>query len=188
MERLVCHLEGTAWNCSGDVPGGRLIRALPRGFHSQPATALRCSGCLPLTSATCTWGSGGLLGAMAPWNDSGDERRPPRAPRPSLFSRLSQMSKRSFLSHSSSFEADDERSSIGSLAADDDFATIMSRNQSRRSSASFATETGTGTASSAFGVGPPPRYPGDDTRPTSRKELAGWYAYAFAAEVYVICG
>lgn len=35
---------------------------------------------------------------------------------------------------------------------------------------------------------PPARYPGDDTRPTSQKELAGWYAYAFAAEVYVICG
>jgi len=34
---------------------------------------------------------------------------------------------------------------------------------------------------------PPPRYPGEDTRPTSSKELAGWYAYAFAAEVYVIC-
>jgi UMF1 family MFS transporter len=33
-----------------------------------------------------------------------------------------------------------------------------------------------------------PRYPGEDTRPTSSKELAGWYAYAFAAEVYVICG
>lgn len=33
----------------------------------------------------------------------------------------------------------------------------------------------------------PPRYPGDDTRPTSTKEIAGWYAYAFAAEVYVIC-
>jgi len=35
---------------------------------------------------------------------------------------------------------------------------------------------------------PLPRYPGDDTRPTSTKEIAGWYAYAFAAEVYVICG
>lgn len=34
----------------------------------------------------------------------------------------------------------------------------------------------------------PPRYPGEDTRPTSQKELAGWFAYAFAAEVYVICG
>ena len=35
---------------------------------------------------------------------------------------------------------------------------------------------------------PPARYPGEDTRPTSPKELAGWYVYAFAAEVYVICG
>jgi UMF1 family MFS transporter len=35
---------------------------------------------------------------------------------------------------------------------------------------------------------PPARYPGEDTRPTSSKELAGWYMYAFAAETYVICG
>ncbi|PKS06356.1 hypothetical protein jhhlp_007104 [Lomentospora prolificans] len=35
---------------------------------------------------------------------------------------------------------------------------------------------------------PPPRYAGEDTRPTSKKELAGWYMYAFAAETYVICG
>ena len=34
----------------------------------------------------------------------------------------------------------------------------------------------------------PPRYPGDDTRPTSRKEISGWYSYGFAAEVFVICG
>ncbi|KAJ4396906.1 Autophagy protein 22 [Gnomoniopsis smithogilvyi] len=31
------------------------------------------------------------------------------------------------------------------------------------------------------------RYPGEDTRPTSVKELRGWYMYAFAAETYVIC-
>lgn len=31
-------------------------------------------------------------------------------------------------------------------------------------------------------------YPGEDTRLTSKKELAGWYAYGFAAEVFVICG
>ncbi|KAF9879770.1 autophagy protein atg22 [Colletotrichum karsti] len=31
------------------------------------------------------------------------------------------------------------------------------------------------------------RYQGEDTRPTSQKELSGWYAYAFAAETYVIC-
>lgn len=34
----------------------------------------------------------------------------------------------------------------------------------------------------------PPRYSGHDARPTSRKELAGWYTYAFAAETYMICG
>lgn len=31
-------------------------------------------------------------------------------------------------------------------------------------------------------------YAGYDGRPTSRKELMGWYMYAFAAETYVICG
>ncbi|KAK5125172.1 hypothetical protein LTR85_000848 [Meristemomyces frigidus] len=35
---------------------------------------------------------------------------------------------------------------------------------------------------------PPPAYPGDDTRPTSRKELLGFYTYGFAAEVFVVCG
>lgn len=83
------------------------------------------------------------------------------------------MSKRSFLSHSSSFEADDEQSSTASIG---DFGT-MSRSRSRSRS----------NSGSSFGT-PAPRYPGDDTRPTSSKELAGWYAYAFAAEVYVICG
>ncbi|KAB5579882.1 autophagy protein Atg22 [Coniochaeta sp. 2T2.1] len=86
--------------------------------------------------------------------------RPPPAPR--LFSRISQLSKKSFRSHSSSFEADDERSSN-----DDDIMTETSLDEDRRA---------------------PPRYPGEDTRPTSDKEIKGWYAYAFAAEVYVICG
>ncbi|OTA38607.1 hypothetical protein BTJ68_01267 [Hortaea werneckii EXF-2000] len=31
-------------------------------------------------------------------------------------------------------------------------------------------------------------YPGEDTRPTSRKELLGFYTYGFAAEVFVVCG
>ncbi|GAB1310836.1 Autophagy protein 22 [Madurella fahalii] len=104
---------------------------------------------------------------MAPRSEP---RRPPPAPR--LFSRLSQVSKRSFRSHSSSFEADDERSSDASL---EDFG-IMSGSRSR-----------SGSESGSLFL-PPARYPGDDTRPTSPKELAGWYAYAFAAEVYVICG
>ena len=34
----------------------------------------------------------------------------------------------------------------------------------------------------------PPQYPGEDTRPTSQKEISGWYSYGFAAEVFVICG
>jgi len=33
-----------------------------------------------------------------------------------------------------------------------------------------------------------PQYPGEDTRPTSSKELSGWYCYGWAAEVFVICG
>jgi UMF1 family MFS transporter len=35
---------------------------------------------------------------------------------------------------------------------------------------------------------PAPQFPGQDIRPTSRKELTGWYAYAWAAEVFVVCG
>lgn len=33
-----------------------------------------------------------------------------------------------------------------------------------------------------------PSYPGEDTRPTSYKELLGFYTYSFAAEVFVVCG
>lgn len=32
------------------------------------------------------------------------------------------------------------------------------------------------------------RYPGEDTRPTSQKELLGFYLYSFAAEVFIVCG
>jgi MFS transporter, UMF1 family len=32
------------------------------------------------------------------------------------------------------------------------------------------------------------RYDGEDTRPTSNKELRGFYAYSWASEVFVICG
>jgi len=34
----------------------------------------------------------------------------------------------------------------------------------------------------------PQVYEDEDTRPTSQKELAGWYAYGWAAEVFAICG
>ncbi|KAH6657528.1 autophagy-like protein 22 [Truncatella angustata] len=100
---------------------------------------------------------------MVPRNDD-QLRRPPQS---RLLSVQSFASKHS---HSSAFEADDEFSST------------------------TTTDTGTGRmsrrASDSDGEGGPPagaRYPGEDTRPTSTKELAGWYMYAFAAETYVIC-
>ncbi|EAW14394.1 MFS transporter [Aspergillus clavatus NRRL 1] len=33
-----------------------------------------------------------------------------------------------------------------------------------------------------------PRYPGEDTTPTSRREIWGWYTYGIAAEVFAVCG
>ena len=32
------------------------------------------------------------------------------------------------------------------------------------------------------------RYVGEDTRPTSKRELWGWYSYGLAAEVFAVCG
>ena len=93
--------------------------------------------------------------------------RPPHAPR--LWSRLSTYSKRSFRSFTSSHEADDELSSSYSYSS------------GRMSPASIGSLRGASPS-------PPARYHGEDTRPTSQKELAGWYMYAFAAETYVICG
>jgi UMF1 family MFS transporter len=90
--------------------------------------------------------------------------RPP--PNPRLLSVQSLASKYSARSHSSSFEADDERST-----------TSGSGRLSPRGSSSIMGDNGASRA----------RYLGEDTRPTSKKELAGWYMYAFAAETYVIC-
>ncbi|KAI1802446.1 autophagy-related protein 22 [Daldinia bambusicola] len=96
---------------------------------------------------------------MVPRNEE-QLRRP--APNPRLLSVQSIVSKYSLRSHSSSFEADDERST--------------------------STESGRMTPAPSIENGSPPgRYHGEDTRPTSSKELAGWYMYAFAAETYVIC-
>ncbi|KAG8416940.1 Autophagy protein 22 [Metarhizium acridum] len=79
------------------------------------------------------------------------------------WSGISILSKRSFRSFTSDFEADDERSStdgsMSSQSGDSDLLPIGA-----------------------------PYYSGHDTRPTSRKELLGWYMYGFAAEVYVVCG
>ncbi|KAI0021028.1 autophagy-related protein 22-like protein [Xylariomycetidae sp. FL0641] len=99
---------------------------------------------------------------MVPRNEEYIQRPPPN---PRLLSVQSIVSKYSLRSHSSAFEADDERSD-----------TDESDDMSPRSSMDSTTPLRRG------------RYPGEDTRPTSKKELAGWYMYAFAAETYVICG
>ena len=39
-----------------------------------------------------------------------------------------------------------------------------------------------------LGDDPLPQYPGEDPRPTSQREIWGWYSYGFAAEVFVVCG
>lgn len=90
-------------------------------------------------------------------------RNEPRPLRP-LPERLQSTTsiKYSLRSHSSSFEADDERSSS-------DIDRIM------------GPDTGGHRRASS-------RYADEDTRLTSKRELAGWYAYGFAAEVFVICG
>ncbi|KAK0657448.1 hypothetical protein B0T16DRAFT_60513 [Cercophora newfieldiana] len=102
--------------------------------------------------------------------------RPPSSPR--LFSRLS---------HASS-EADDERSSIGSA----DIPSRMSPDRSSsggrsRSSANSGRRINPGGNGNGNGNGGS-SFAHEDTRPTSSKELAGFYAYSFAAEVYVVCG
>lgn len=85
------------------------------------------------------------------------------------WSGISILSKRSFRSYAtSSFHADDERSEsnteeMSSRGSDADGDDLLERQ-------------------------PQPLYPGHDARPTSRKELTGWYMYAFAAETFVICG
>ncbi|KAF7515301.1 hypothetical protein G7054_g14643 [Neopestalotiopsis clavispora] len=100
---------------------------------------------------------------MVPRNDD-HLRRPPLN---HLLSIQSTVSKHSYRSHTSSFEADDEFSST-----DDSYSS----NGSMTPRASIDED---GRSSGA--------YPGEDTRPTSRKELNGFYVYGFAAEVYVIC-
>jgi MFS transporter, UMF1 family len=83
------------------------------------------------------------------------QSRPPQSQR----ALSANSAKHSFRSHSSSFEADDERSSS---------EHSMGEDQGFRDS--------------------PSQYAGEDTRLTSRQELSGWYMYGFAAEVFVICG
>ncbi|KAK0305661.1 Autophagy protein 22 [Friedmanniomyces endolithicus] len=73
----------------------------------------------------------------------------------------------------SSFASDDNGD------ADDEHST----SPSRHSSSSMGSLTPEPTMTTRE-----PAYPGEDTRPTSRKELLGFYTYSFAAEVFVVCG
>ncbi|KAG6067672.1 Autophagy protein 22 [Claviceps aff. humidiphila group G2b] len=83
----------------------------------------------------------------------------PELKRQRHWSAFSVFSRRSFAT--SAFEADDELSSSD--------GTMSSQ-------------------SSESDSGRVPQYVGHDARPTSFKELLGWYMYGFAAEVYVVCG
>jgi len=97
---------------------------------------------------------------MVPRQEPQLQPPPPIPPRRTPSTNSTKRSFSSYQSHSSSFEADDERSST----ADDE----MGPDDGLRDD--------------------PSTYAGEDTRLTSRKELSGWYAYGFAAEVFVICG
>lgn len=101
---------------------------------------------------------------MAPNVPDNQQLRPSLQQSQRLWSGLSALSKRSYRSFATSnFEADDERSSSSSG---------MSPPRSEDGSRPL----------------PRPLFLGQDSRPTSPKELLGWYAYAFAAETYIICG
>ncbi len=121
-------------------------------------------------------------------------------------------------SHSSSFEADDERSATGPQSIPST-ASYHSHHRPHRPSRTgsdsdassdfhpgqpFRSAMATGGADDDedhLGRHPPPSarnrrrlggassfYAGEDTRPTSKREILGWYMYAFASETYVICG
>ncbi|MCJ1437935.1 Autophagy protein 22 [Xylographa pallens] len=90
-----------------------------------------------------------------------EELHPPSEHQPLL--RLPSSSKASFQSPTPSFEADDEDSISDRSVMEPDHHDDPDDS-------------------------PPPRYPGEDTRSTSKKELFGWYSYAWAAEVFVVCG
>ncbi|CAK7201061.1 Autophagy protein 22 [Sporothrix eucalyptigena] len=124
-------------------------------------------------------------------------------------------------SHSSSFEADDERSATGGPRSYPSTATNSIREASSAAAASAsqrrhrhsdsssdfhpgqhfrnASIMAIGDDSGDNAHGRPARrrgrrgsrtvaaYAGEDSRPTSSKEILGWYMYSFASETYVIC-
>lgn len=82
--------------------------------------------------------------------------------RPQIQGYPSGISKASLVSPTPSIEADDEGSSFGDLGIDMQPQTPASPDHESQ-------------------------YEGEDSRLTSYKELAGWYSYGWAAEVFAIC-
>ncbi|CAK7225425.1 Autophagy protein 22 [Sporothrix curviconia] len=127
-------------------------------------------------------------------------------------------------SHSSSFEADDERSATGGPRSFSSTAANSIREGAAAASSSQQRHRRQSDSSSDYHPGQPFRnnyrmatgddggdgsrrlssrnirrrghrsspgavaaYAGEDNRPTSAKEILGWYMYSFASETYVIC-
>ncbi|KAF8456760.1 vacuole effluxer Atg22 like-domain-containing protein [Kalaharituber pfeilii] len=91
------------------------------------------------------------------------------------YSPLLAPNRSSWYENSDPEDADDERS-FSEIDEDD---PIYRRQQQRMCQQAAAA----GRRSSYM-----PQFPAQDVRPTSVKELAGWYSYAWAAEAYVVCG
>ncbi|RMY75818.1 hypothetical protein D0863_02355 [Hortaea werneckii] len=72
--------------------------------------------------------------------------------------------------------------SVNSAGEADDERTPSPPDSRMRPISQDEQSSGSSTSSSAAA------YPGEDSRPTSRKELLGFYTYSFAAEVFVVCG
>ena len=107
----------------------------------------------------------------------------------------------------SSFEADDEQSQSQTRSqsrsqsqfhgdpdnvsdASSDYHPVHSRRRRPRINTDTDTAAGMTPRHRRLGSGAGtavPAYPGEDVRPTSPKEIMGWYMYSFASETYVIC-
>lgn len=175
-------------------PPGQPPQELPTGAYQDPGATVAATAAATTTTTIATTSSVVLPAAF---DDSN----------PQLYSLSLALPSRS-----SSFEADDELSATGPpsstspspspvyrnrryshssdsypmaghratglLAAGDDAAGESSDGQHpTRLRQARRRQGGDGSAS----------YPGEDTRPTTSREIFGWYMYSFASETYVIC-
>lgn len=100
-----------------------------------------------------------LTSSQVPRNQKGPSR-------PSIQRSHSRVSKASLISPTPSIEGDDEDSSL-------DFSGPAMERQAQAQAQAPSNHQ--------------PEFEDEDTRLTSRKELAGWYSYGWAAEVFAIC-